>query len=237
MNGKEKSRPGAGTSKAANVKTDYIQNSTDAAVWQEMPGGDRPFSADGMTAGEIEAFYRGAKDKNGAVEILAECNAADKGRMAAFLAARGMIEGACGQKREKKTPERVEQLIALADRGMSRNEIAGELGVSKNYINRLASQHGIRLPGARKTPQSGTKRERPDVSRERPAAQVRGAKAKAPAAAAAGLAKELERAAETFLESAAVCTALHAEGGRIELCVCAGRWTVTLHAEKGEEEA
>ena len=107
-----------------------------------------PFSHDGLNVGEIEAFYKEAKDKKKAVGILADCCAADKRMMTEFLSKRGLITGTPEYKKpgEKRTKEQtVQELVKLADKGMTTQEAADTLGMSNGTVQNYSQKFGIRF--------------------------------------------------------------------------------------------
>jgi len=107
-----------------------------------------PFSHDGLNVGEIEAFYKEAKDKKKAVGILADCCAADKRMMAEFLSQRGLITGTPEYKKpgKKRTKEQtVQELVKLADKGMTTQEAAEALGMSNGTVQNYSQKFGIRF--------------------------------------------------------------------------------------------
>ena len=145
----------------------------EAGDFREMRPDDLPFSAEGMTVSEIEAFYKGAKDKNEAVGILADCNAAKREQMTLLLSERGLLSGTPQQKEKRKrsnTAEVLEQVTALADEGKTAQEIARIRGVGVDTIYQFCHRHGIRLTDAR-----GEKRAKPKpAAKEQPKMQSGG---------------------------------------------------------------
>lgn len=116
---------------------------------------------DAMTEAEIQAFYREAKDKNKAVEILADYNATDADTIIDVLRRAGLISGLPGNHTAQSGAAKVrraDQLIALVDRGLTAAEAAAEMGLSIKSIYALASKHGIKFAKAQRKSASSAQR-------------------------------------------------------------------------------
>lgn len=119
-----------------------------------------------MTESEICAEYRRAKDKNKQVKILADRNLVPANVIVGVLSANGYITGLPGNKtaqaeaakaepatlpKSSPEPSRKEQLIALADKGMTIKEAAEALGLTYKGVHAAAARYGIRFAGQRKS--------------------------------------------------------------------------------------
>ncbi len=121
-----------------------------------------------MTESEICAAYRQAKDKNEQVRILADRNLVPANVIVGVLSANGYITGLPGNKTAQaeaakaeakaaepkapvSTPSREEQLIALADKGMTITEAAEALGLTYKGVHAAAARYGIHFAGQRKS--------------------------------------------------------------------------------------
>lgn len=128
-----------------------------------------------MSESEICAAYRQAKDKNEQVRILADLNAVPASVIIGVLSANGYITGLVGNKTAQKElskaeaktaipeppaePSREEQLIALADKGMTITEAAETLGLTYKGVHAAAARYGIRFAGQKKAaPSAGTEK-------------------------------------------------------------------------------
>lgn len=107
---------------------------------------------DAMSVSEIGAFYRRAKDKNEALEILAQCNATDAGTIMEILKQEGVITGLPSQ----KLPEKVQQLIELADKGCTLKEASEQSGICYKTASSYASRYGIRFERSKASPSKGS---------------------------------------------------------------------------------
>ncbi len=121
-----------------------------------------------MTESEICAAYRQAKDKNEQLRILADRNLVPANVIVGVLSANGYITGLPGNKTAQaeaakaeakaaepkvpvSTPSREEQLIALADKGMTITEAAEALGLTYKGVHAAAARYGIHFAGQRKS--------------------------------------------------------------------------------------
>lgn len=121
-----------------------------------------------MTESEICAAYRQAKNKNEQVKILADRNLVPANVIVGVLSANGYITGlpanktaqAEAAKAEAKAaepealpaePSRKDQLIALANKGMTITEAAETLRQPYKTVYNAATRYGIRFAGQRKS--------------------------------------------------------------------------------------
>ncbi|KAF5039117.1 hypothetical protein DSECCO2_547290 [anaerobic digester metagenome] len=121
-----------------------------------------------MSEAEICAAYGQAKNKNEQVQILADRNLVPANVIIGVLSANGYITGLVGNKtaqaelakaEAKATapeaptaePSRQEQLIALADKGLTIKEAAEALGLTYKGVYAAAARYGIRFVGQRKS--------------------------------------------------------------------------------------
>ncbi len=120
-----------------------------------------------MSESEICAAYRQAKNKNEQVKILADRNLVPANVIVGVLSANGYITGLPGNKTaqaeaakaetkasEPKVPaepSREDQLIALADKGMTITEAAEALKQPYKTVYNAAARYGIRFAGQRKS--------------------------------------------------------------------------------------
>lgn len=121
-----------------------------------------------MSDSEICAAYRQAKNKNEQVKILADRNLVPANVIVGVLSANGYITGLPGNKtaqaeaakaEAKATkpeapaaePSREDQLIALADKGMTITEAAEALGLTYKGVHAAAARYGIRFARQRKS--------------------------------------------------------------------------------------
>lgn len=129
-----------------------------------------------MSESEICTAYRQAKDKNEQVRILADLNCVPANVIIGVLSANGYITGLVGNKTAQKElakstpqtaasepplaePSRQEQLIALADKGMTITGAAETLGLTYKGVHAAAARYGIRFAGQKKAaPSAGTEK-------------------------------------------------------------------------------
>lgn len=116
----------------------------DEAEFREMQPEDLPFSPEAMTVGEIERHYSQARNKKGAIRILADLCATERQQIELLLSARGLLQ-AKTRAPSAKQQEYLERVVSLADAGKTGKEIAAELGKSENTIYAYCSAHGIQL--------------------------------------------------------------------------------------------
>jgi len=130
-----------------------MKNDEMSPTYETMPGSSCPFSQEGLTVYEIEAFYREAKDKNEAVNILADCCATYPANMARFLSERGLISGIKPSEfqgeteRERKSREKEEKVLELAEKGLTAREAAEELEIPLNTVRSIAARNKISFSG------------------------------------------------------------------------------------------
>ena len=130
-----------------------MKNDEMSPTYKTMPGSSCPFSPEGLTVYEIEAFYREAKDKNEAVNILADCCDTYPANMARFLSERGLISGIKplefqGEtERKRKAREKAEKVLELAEKGLTAREAAEELEIPLNTIRTIAARNKISFSG------------------------------------------------------------------------------------------
>lgn len=121
---------------------------SNAQSYAAMGAEEYPFALDGMSVEEIEAFYKEAANKNEGVRILADCCGTDANSMLAFLTARGLVSGVGRETaRQAATRKKVEQYLALAERGKNLQEAAEELGASTETVKRFCERHGVQFNG------------------------------------------------------------------------------------------
>lgn len=126
--------------------------------YKDLLPDETPFSPEGLTTAEIEAFFRDAKDKNEAAMVLADCCDARQSDMVDFLTDRGLISGMKIAKlpvtregeRARAAAEKARKILELAEKGLSMKEVAEVMGIPLNTVRSTAARNGIHFSGGRK---------------------------------------------------------------------------------------
>ena len=110
--------------------------------YKELAPDDHPFSKEGLTCSEVEAHFRDAADRAGALRIIGDLCGTSAANIRKFLKQRGLLPD----------EDIADSIFRLTTDGLSDVEIARELATTKATIQTTRAKYGLKAASVTPAP-------------------------------------------------------------------------------------